>query len=381
MAINPTTANSGLIDGQANTQGSPVTNTIETAPIKSGSVSDQLDQILAPTQTPRATPSTATATPWNVTSDQTAQGQISGIIDSKALSPLMERAQAINKDESNARGLVNTSMGVQGGTAAVLDKAVSISNLDAATSASAGKFNAETGGNTSQFNTTAENVFARDAQGQKDVVANKRTDAGYATETADRLAQSQAAAAAQTQRNTEANKGADAGYAAETAATLAQTQAAAAEREQTSKQNMQLLDNENKLQMVEIDNQYRLLTTKNQGAKDLYDTYQKAINGLLLNNTLDTANKRVAINTQLAALNDGLKMYSDVANLKIGKVTGSTQGDNLSGTTDPAQVAWDSARANLGDRPPNLRRGTSGTHPRQIAWDAALEKLGARPAA
>lgn len=130
----------------------PTTTTpaIGTMPLDTGSVSSQLDNILGNTsKTAAATPATpttpATTTPvaqtMEVTPNMTVAGQVKGLIDSN--SPLMQQAQAKSAEAANARGLINSSMGVQAGQAALYDAALPIATQDASTYATAGQFNAQ----------------------------------------------------------------------------------------------------------------------------------------------------------------------------------------------------------------------------------------------
>jgi len=163
--------NAGIINGAATPPAAAPATGVGTTPINAGSVSDQLDTILGAT-----TPSTSTtpATPsynWNVTPDQTVQGQVAGIIDNKALSPIMERAQAGANEAANARGLINSSMGVQAGQAAVLDAALPIATADAATNATAAQFNAGMGFDFAKMDKAAAITLKQmDVQQQNDLV-------------------------------------------------------------------------------------------------------------------------------------------------------------------------------------------------------------------
>lgn len=111
-----------------------------------------------PTPTPAPTPapfspSTATVAAFDPAT-QTVQGQIKGIID--ANSPLMQQAETRSLQQSNSRGLINSSMAVGAGQAALYDAAMPI----AASDASAYNQN-------QQFNIGQENQFknASNAQG------------------------------------------------------------------------------------------------------------------------------------------------------------------------------------------------------------------------
>lgn len=105
----------------------------------------------APTPTP-FNPSTASVAAFDPAT-QTVQGQIKGIID--ANSPLMQQAETRSLQQSNSRGLINSSMAVGAGQAALYDAAMPI----AASDATAYK-------QSQQFNVEQENQFKRDSNNQ-----------------------------------------------------------------------------------------------------------------------------------------------------------------------------------------------------------------------
>ena len=166
MAVNPSTGqedpnyvdpNKGIINAQQ-TPTAQATG-IGTTPISAGSVSSQLDTILG-TTSPTATPQTQTYTPTLATQDPnkgTVAGQIKGIIDSG--SPLMEQAQARSTEAANARGLVNSSMAVQAGQAALYDAALPIASADANTSNKFSMANADITNKAGEFNAQQQNAM------------------------------------------------------------------------------------------------------------------------------------------------------------------------------------------------------------------------------
>lgn len=90
---------------------------------------------------PAATaPTPAAPTPWNVQPDQTVAGQVKKIIDTN--SPLSQQAETRSLQQSNARGLLNSSMAVGAGQSALYDAALPIAQADASVNANAGQFNA-----------------------------------------------------------------------------------------------------------------------------------------------------------------------------------------------------------------------------------------------
>jgi ribulose bisphosphate carboxylase small subunit len=88
-------------------------------------------------------------TPWNVTGDQTVQGQLARVLAQD--SPLMQQARTRAAQRSNATGTLNTSMASTAAESAMIDAATPIAERDAATFAESGRFNAD-----------SSNVFTRD---------------------------------------------------------------------------------------------------------------------------------------------------------------------------------------------------------------------------
>ncbi len=71
--------------------------------------------------------------------NETVQGQLKGLMDSE--SPFIQQAQTQAKQESNARGLINSSMAVTAGQDAAYRAALPVANADAQTYKSAGDIN------------------------------------------------------------------------------------------------------------------------------------------------------------------------------------------------------------------------------------------------
>ena len=88
--------------------------------------------------TPQPDPSTVlpAPTPRTITGNETVRGQVEGILSEG--SPLLTRARTQAQEVANQRGLLNTSMAVQAGETAVIDKALDIARPDAQTYANAG---------------------------------------------------------------------------------------------------------------------------------------------------------------------------------------------------------------------------------------------------
>lgn len=95
---------------------------------------------------------------WNVDpATQTVQGQLQGILNSN--SPLMRMAQTRADQQMNRRGLMNSSMAVQAGQAALYDAATPIATSDAQMYGRAAETNTTQGNETNRFNAGQTNSW------------------------------------------------------------------------------------------------------------------------------------------------------------------------------------------------------------------------------
>lgn len=97
----------------------------------------------------------AEPTKWNVTPEQTSQGQLKGILESG--SPLMTQAKAQGLQTANQRGLLNSSIAAGAAQGAMIERATPLATQDAQTNAAAAQANQNV---ENAFKTTnAENAF------------------------------------------------------------------------------------------------------------------------------------------------------------------------------------------------------------------------------
>lgn len=101
--------------------------------------------------------STATATPWAVTADQTVAGQLQPLLADD--NPLVQMARTQGLESANQRGLLNSSLGAEAGALAHYQYAMPIAQADAATAASAARSNADNSTQVSLANASAQNQF------------------------------------------------------------------------------------------------------------------------------------------------------------------------------------------------------------------------------
>ena len=151
-AVNPQGANpQGMIQSA---QASPPDVTADGSKTSPGLLSDWYSSYMS--KNPAASAAVTTPTKWGMTPDQTVQGQVGKVID--AGGPLMERAATRASTASAGRGLLNSTMGVQAGQAALYDVALPIATADANINAQAGQFNANAANSAGQFNANAANT-------------------------------------------------------------------------------------------------------------------------------------------------------------------------------------------------------------------------------
>lgn len=115
------------------------------------------EQTPPPPQVGKPAAKTAGVTNWNVAKEQTVEGRLPGLIE--ANSPIMQLADTRAKQKANAYGLMNSSLAVGAGQAAVLDAATGIATSDANTLARSGEFNANAANQVGMFNAGEGNKF------------------------------------------------------------------------------------------------------------------------------------------------------------------------------------------------------------------------------
>ena len=151
--VNPTTPAVGLLQNAVNTTAAPTTTGYNAA------TTNATGYNAATANSTGYTPDQANLNNWNVDSNQTVQGQLSGIL--AANSPLLQQARATSLAQMNQRGLTNSSMAVGAGQEAVIKSALPIAQQDATTYGQSGQFNANAANQTSQFNTQSANQAAQ----------------------------------------------------------------------------------------------------------------------------------------------------------------------------------------------------------------------------
>lgn len=303
----------------------------------------------------QATALTAQTTPVTVTPEQTAASQLEDIIASG--SPLMQQAEANAKNQMNARGLINSSIGIGAGQSAVIAAATPIAQQDAQTYATAaqqtaaakntaGLQDASLGTQTSQYNTgqtnaslsqaaTASNtvaVTAQQIQGSKDIqelqgnvqkaIADLQANTTLSVQDKQSATQ-QALQAAQGSVQTQIAKiQSDTSLSIEQQQT--QSQQLIAQWNNTNGQIVQGMVNAGNLaniqangaintQITKITNDNRLLLQSSQGASQIYSQSLANLSNILTSTNLSPDQKTTALNDQVQQLNDSLAIMAQIA--------------------------------------------------------------------
>jgi len=252
----------------------------------------------APTQTGQATQ-------WNVSDDQTVQGQLDKILNGN--SPIIQQARSQAMQTANDRGLLNSSMAATAGESAAISNALPIATSDSQTMAKAAGYNAD---EANQF--AVKNADIANTAGQFNATQNQ--NASFTNAAAENT--NQQFNAQQKQQNEQFNAGAT--------NTINQANA------QNQIQNAQFNVSEaNKLQLSNIEAQYKELMQTSASASDIYKQTMSAIQSISASTDMDANAKQVATDNQLALLKNALQVTGAISNIDIGSLV-----DFGTGTTD-----------------------------------------------
>jgi hypothetical protein len=336
----------------------------------------------APTAAPTGpvqsyTPEQYKATDWNVDANQLVETGVNRIVDADG--PMMDRARAAGDAQSNARGLVNSSMGVQASQNAVYDHALAIATPDAMTYRTAAQFNASERNQAAFNNAQAVNrarefgANAANAYGIAELGASTQlqvagigaaasrygTDVGAKTElqraqiAADSakyntdvgaltaLQQSQISAqssktVAEIQRD---SSWATANLSAETQRAIAELNTGSAQLVATinadTNKYISSMDNATKLEVQKFANDNQLLINTNQQAASAFNQAMAAISTIQNNASMDAATKAEAIRGIFATVNSQYETLSAVSGLEIPALLDFTGAADEETTADP----------------------------------------------
>ena len=258
-----------------------------------------------------------TATNLNVSPESTVQYQLNQIIGNN--SPLNQQAETYANQQSNRRGLLNSSMAVGAAQDAVIRNAMPIAQQDAGVYANAGQFNATAQNAASQFGATAFNAAEQtNAQiGTNVNLANVDNEMklqlqSLQSNTQLSLADRQAASNQIISKGDNSTKLLLQGI--DGAAKLSQLQ-----MDQDTKIKIANLDAGTKTSLAQVEAGNRQLLQTNINAADMYRQYATALANISSSNQMDAGAKQQAMNNQLAALNAGLQAIGEVSGLDLSK--------------------------------------------------------------
>jgi hypothetical protein len=218
-----------------------------------------------------ANASTANAATRTLDNNELMSTQVNKIIAQD--DPLMQQAATTAKQAANGRGLLNSSMAIQAGQAAVMDRAMPIAQYDAGANTNVLA--------TNQANTQQTNVFnAGQTQDVNKFNANNQ------------------------QQNSQFN----ASEANKTSIVNAS---------ESNKVLAQMMDAQNKMQLADIEASYKVLMQSEASAMTLYQQSVKNISEILMNPDLTAEAKTAAVANQNALLQTGMQIVGKMSGLNL----------------------------------------------------------------
>lgn len=218
----------------------------------------------------------------SVNDNELLSNQVNNVIGQD--SPLMQQAAAKAKQAANSRGMMNSSLAVQAGQAAVMDRALPIAQYDAGVNSNVL--------NTNQANEQQSNTFnASQTQQGNQFDASNQQDANKFN------------ANSENQNN----------------------QFNAAEQNKTNifnanEQNVvikQMMDQSNKLQLADIEASYKNILQSEASAGSLYQQSVRNISDILQNPDLTPEAKSAAVTNQNTMLATGLNILGKIGGLNF----------------------------------------------------------------
>lgn len=261
-------------------------------------------------------------TQWNVTPQQTVQGQLKEIIDPNGA--LAQQARTRGMQYANDRGLLNSSMGQTAADSALYDQAMQIANADATIYAKAGGYNADM---SNQFAT--QNVNAQNTAGQFNANASNNLQANNlqantslaTTEMNNAASQANAQLAAKTQEMT-------AKLQAGTQLTLADKELYGklqmADYDAKTRINLANIDSATRTRLGETEANYKNVLQTNQSAANIYQQITQNI-AAIQTSSLSADAKSQAITNLETKLKESLSVLGAISGMNLGDlVTVST---------------------------------------------------------
>lgn len=313
----------------------------------------------------------ASAATQNVDSNQTVQGQLTGIID--ANSPLMQRAVAGANAASAGKGLINSSMAVGAAQGALYDAATPIATSDASTYASAAKTNADNQTSVNTFNAGQTNAAAASTAAAQN--AANLQNSSQTNQLQSQLQQEQAAAAAQNAsaqndaNKTDAANSMQAMLANQSASVTQQAQAydaalkiAMDNADNAGKVQLAAMDSSTKQALQNIQGQYQLATQANSSMAQTYSQLLSGIATIMGNSNLDANAMQNGVNQLINSYSNLMSMQQTLNGMDLSPyienlVGGSASQPTVVQPTTPANGA-SSPNVKIPYQPPSMYGNT-----------------------
>lgn len=269
------------------------------------------------------------ASKWNVDRPQTVQGQVEDIINKGG--PLSQQAEARSNMRMNSRGLLNSSLAVGAGQAALYDAALPIAQADAQTNAQSANFNANASNVASQFGADAANkqtLVNQDATNRASEFTAGATNQANATnqEATNRAAEFGATASNRLieQSNTVTAQARTADAEAANKIRMQdldnQFKVSISNADAASKAQLQLMSDTTKKDLAAIESTYKQMISSNEQAGALYGKVMQNITDIVNNPDIAAADKATAIENQKTLLKTGMDVVSAVSGLALGDI-------------------------------------------------------------
>lgn len=217
-----------------------------------------------------------------VGNNETVSGQVDSLLNKD--NPLLQTARNQAADAANARGLQNSSMGVQAGEQAVIENALPIAQADASTYHDTAVRNQEATNTGAQFNAGSQNQFGLSAQGATQQSGLSSQAAGE---------QSGLSAQAATQ------------------------QSGLAQQQGQIQQVLQQMRGDQAVQVTNIEANYRTLMQTSASASQLYSQIVGTIGALLDDPNTTADQKQQAIDKQIQLLQSGMAAIGATGNVNL----------------------------------------------------------------
>ena len=232
---------------------------------------------------------------------ETVAGQFNAL--TKSDNPLMQMARTSADQQSNQRGLLNSSMAVGASDMAAYQAALPIAQADAATYGKVSEQNLGYSNEALKYDTAAQNEAAK---------ANAEAGNKLTMLSQDNTSKAQAA---REQQAAERARGVElAGIENAAKAQLAEQQATA---DRTTKLALANLDNAAKDRLAQLESEYKMDMQSSATTSEMYKQMVKNLSDISLNTTMTATAKQQATDNQITLFKDGMRLAGSIGNLNL----------------------------------------------------------------